>query len=371
MQEMPDVELLGPPPFKWGTSLFIWLAAIFVLSLTWFGVGPARIGTSGNSWLDLWLMVAVVIGFTAAGQIAQFMGRDIVLSVEGVRKGKKRRSVFIPWRGATFYYDLRGHRYTVAAKGARITFNTNNFADPYRYREIVGHIQDLVHDQGLQRNAHAPKTNAPIHRLSTADRAAFLAYRGDAFLSNVILRYLALPIFITCLFYFGFIVLLVYRPPLPPAARQVVNSILRAFPILFHGHTAALLIRLSLPLAALAAIPAFSGRTWEKRLRAIRTSWLEQFDCSQVIAISEFGLSCQTTEEPIFLPWSDILKISRTRELILFHVTSDLARSIILPRRIFANAADAMAFYHQALAFRTAALARPNLLDPVSFWEIA
>ncbi len=371
MQNTPDVELLGPPPVGRFGSPAIWLCTSVVMGVVIYSSWRKGIGTPGNGWASLVALLVVIALFAAAVQYILLAGRDIVLSVEGVRKGKGPRSKFIPWRGASFYYDLKKDRYVVAAKGVQITFKKSHFADDDRYGEVVGCIEYAIYEQALQRNAQAPRTIAPLHRLSAADRAEFLAYTGDGILATALLPCLGWLVFVSCLAYWAVLALLHWHPPLSGVALQIVNWILRTFSFLFRGWTGGLIMRFSPMIAIFGAVMAFPDAALRKRIRAMRTSWLEQFDLTQAIAISAVGLTCQTNDDHLFLPWSHILNISRTRGLILFHLTPELTISIILPRRVFATPADAEAFHHQARAFKTAAQAEPNIVEPVSFWEIA
>jgi len=370
MQKTPDVELLGPAPLSRFGSVIIWLCVAVLIGLVIYNGWRAGIGTPGNGWASLFALVGTPLLFAALLQYNRLSRRDVALSVEGVRKGKGAKSKFIPWRGATFYYDLKKDRYVIAAKGMQISFNRDNFSSSRRYAEVIGYILYVIQEQGLRRNAKVPKISAPLHRLSAADRAEFLAYAGGDFFSAVWFS-VALFVFVLCVAYMALLTLLIARLPLPSDTVNALHTVKRMAPLLFHGWIADILKRFCLPAAfvsGLRLLPDLGGR---KRVQAMRTNWLEQFDHTQVVTISEVGLTCQIGGEPMFIPWSDVFKIGRTRGLILFHLTAELTLSIALPKRVFQTTADATSFYRKAEAFRIAALATPNIVEPISFWEIA
>jgi len=371
MHTAPDVELLGPEPVGRFGSPLIWISAGIFMALLTLNAWLSGIGTPGNSLASLGVLLVLILAFAVLLQYLRLSGRDVVLSVEGVRKGKGSKSRFIPWRGATLYYDRKRDCYVVAAKGDRIRLKAGYFSDTDRFREIISYLEYVVEEQGMRRNAHAAKTSAPLHRLSETDRAAFLAYRGDGLFGFSAAPYVAMAVFIACATYLAFVLLLVAHPPLSGATLIAVNWILRTFPFLFFGWPGEMLPRFCAPIGLVAGMAVLPGVGRLRRIKVMRTTWLEQFDQSQALAISPVGLTFQTTEDAFFLTWNEILKISLTRELILFHLTPELTFSLVLPKRVFSTPADAEAYYRQAEAFRSAALTTPNIVEPVSFWEIA
>ena len=362
MRNTPDVELLGPPKFNWLGSILLWIGAGILASFFLPGSAPPHRDSP-------FLVPAVVI---AAASVLQFMiitGRDIVLSVEGVRKGKGPRSTFIPWRDATIRYDRKDNRFIVTAKRARIVFRDTNFADSLGFQQVMGHVRYTVYEQALRRNVHADKISTPIHGLSGKDKAEFLKYGGDGFLENVFWPYLALPTFIVCLADVGFIEVLMRRPRFTPLVTPYIHAILQAFPALFHGPVAFVIFLCALIGLLLTGGPGFSRLTQSRRFKEMRSRWLHLFERPQMVSISEIGLVCRDADGQRFYPWNDVCKISETRGLILFHLVPDLTLSIIVPKRIFATPQAAEDFRGKALDFKRAALTQPSLVEPLSFWQ--
>ena len=366
MQDFPDVELLGPPRINpWGSPL-IWLGVLLLAAYFWLDASrtPGRMLSQGLFTAILIILCAVLI------QYMLFAGRDVVLSVEGVRKGKGPRSIFIRWRDANLRYDRRRNRYIVASQGARIVFRYSSFADERRFAEIMGYIRYVIYQQSARQNAQAEKIATPVHGLSSRDKAEFLKYKGEGFFPNVFWPYLAAPIFALCLVYWAFIEVLVHKPPVGPAVKQAINDAWYSFPVLLQRSVAILLPGTFLVgcLVFLWGLPKLLGR---RQRKAMRTRWLDEFDRAQVVSLSDIGVQYQDARHQRFLPWNEVPRISRTKGLILFHVVPDLSLSFIVPRRIFAAPKEADDFHRQALAFKRAALTRPSLVSPISFWEIA
>jgi len=366
MQDFPDVELLGPPRINRWASALMWLGVLLLAAYFWLDASrpPGRMLSPGLFMAVFIILCAVLIQYLLVA------GRDVVLSVEGVRKGKGPRSIFIRWRDANLRYDRKRNRYAVASQDARIVFRYSSFADERRFAEIMGYIRYVIYQQSARQNAQADKIATPVHGLSSRDKAEFLKYKGEGFFPNVFWPYLALPIFALCLAYWAFIEVLVHKPPVGPAVKQAINAAWYSFPLLFQ-RSVALLLPGTFWIGCLVfvwGLPKLLGR---RQRKAMRTRWLDEFDRAQVISLSEIGIQFQDARHQRFLPWNEVQKISRTKGLILFHVVPDLSLSFIVPRRIFATSTEADDFLRQALAFKRAAQTRPSLASPISFWEIA
>jgi hypothetical protein len=366
MQKMPDVELLAPPRFNWPLSAGLWILTGLAISAL-----PAGHPAPGHGTLSAYALPAVIVGFAIVLQYLMAADRDITLSVEGIRKGKGRRAVFIPWLGASLHHDRDRNRFVITSKGKRIVVRSSNFDDPYRFQEIMSHLRLVVYGQAWRRNRQADKMTTPLHGLSAQDRREFLAYRGDGFLANVFWPYLAPPVLCLCVAYVVFIEVVLHQAALGPDVTAFVHVILKTCPLLFYWPW----VLVYIPIACVVAVvivfrglPLFLAR---RHLKALRLRWLQQFDRPQMISISPIGLVCRETDGQRFLPWDDVYRISQTRGLILFHLVPDLRLSIILPRRAFATAHDAADFVARAEDFKRAARNMPNLVEPVSFWEIA
>src|ERR1700761_8019012 len=109
MQNISDVELLGPPKFSWPFSIALWVVAVLT-------AGALLDGPTARS-PDAYALPAVILVFTAGLQYLLATGRDITLSVEGIRKGKGQGSVFIPWQGASLHHDRDRNRFVITSPG--------------------------------------------------------------------------------------------------------------------------------------------------------------------------------------------------------------------------------------------------------------
>jgi len=366
MQDFPDVELLGPPRFNWPFSIALWILAAI-------GIGAVFDGhaAQGHEPIKAFALPAVILAFTAGLQYLLAADRDISLSVEGIRKGKGPRSLFIAWQGASLHHDRDRNRFVVTTKGKRIVVRESNFNDPYRFQEIMSHLRLVVYSQAWRRNRQADKIATPLHGLSAENKREFLYYRGDGFFQTIFWPFLALPVFCLCVAYVAFIEIVLHQATLGSAAVAFVEAVLKACPFPFYWPWILLYVSAAFVAAAVICIrgvPLFLAR---RHLKAIRLHWLEQFDRPQIITISAIGLVCRETDGQRFVPWDNVYKISQTRGLILFHLVPDLRLSIILPRRAFATAQDAADFIAKAEDFKRAARDLPSLIEPVSFWEIA
>ena len=368
MKDFPDVELVGPRPFKWGASVFLWLLAVFLLGVVWSGAEHVRIGLSGR-FLNVGWVSALIVGLAAALQAAQFMGRNVVLTVEGVRRGKGPHATFIRWKDANVRYDRKSGRYVVTADGKRIGFQYMNFADQQRLVEIMNYIRWVIHQRDLKRHLGAEKIETPVHGLSDVEKHTFLKYRGDGFFPNIFWPYLALPTFVLCVVHWDFVQVLASHPT--TAYTPQIKAILHAAPLLYHGLTGMVIwfVALITSMAIfMQGLPMLFGL---RRRHIIRSGWLAQFDRAQVISMTEFGLTYKEAKRESFYGWDGITGISHVKGLMLFHLVPELPLSIMVPDRIFATPHEAADFYRKARAFKRAALTRPNVIDPISFWEIA
>ena len=363
MQDISDVELLGPPKFSWPFSVALWIVALLTASALLDGHTPRG--------PEAYALPAIIVVFTAGLQYLLASGRDITLSVEGIRKGKGPRAVFIAWQGASLHHDRDRNRFVVTSPGKRIVVRSSNFDDVYRFQEIMSHLRLVIYGQAWRRNRRADKITTPLHGLSAEDRREFLAYKGDGFLANVFWPYLALPVLWLCVAYVGFIEGILHQTAMGPAAAAFVHTVLNACPLLFYWPW----VLIYIPVVCVTAVvilfrglPRFLAR---RRLKAMRVRWLEQFDRPQIIAVSAIGLVCRETDGQRFVPWDNVYKISQTHGLILFHLVPDLRLSIILPKRAFATGEAAADFVAKAENFQRAARTLPSLIEPVSFWEIA
>ncbi len=366
MQDFPDVELLGPPRFNWPLSAGLWILTGLAISAL-----PAGHPAPGHGTLSALALPAVIVGFAIVLQYLMAADRDITLSVEGIRKGKGRRAVFVPWLGASLHHDRDRNRFVITSKGKRIVVRSSNFDDPYRFQEIMSHLWLVVYGQAWRRNRQADKITTPLHGLSAEDRREFLGYRGDGFLGTVFWPYLSLPLLVLCVAYVAFIEIILHQAAWGPAVTAFVQTVLKACPFLFSWPW----VLLYIPAACVTAVviffrglPRFLAR---RHLKAMRRRWLQQFDRPQMISISALGLVCREADGQRFQTWDDVYRISQTRRLILFHLVPDLRLSIILPKRAFATPEAASEFVARAEDFKRAARNMPNLVEPVSFWEIA
>ena len=366
MQDIPDVELLGPPKFSWPFSIALWILAILTAGALLDGhTAP------GRGALSAYALPAVILAFTAVLQYLLAADRDITLSVEGIRKRKGPRSVFIAWQGATLHHDRDRNRFVITSQGKRIVVRESNFNDPYRFQEIMSHLRLVIYGQAWRRNRQADKITTPLHGLSAEDRREFLNYRGDGFLQTIFWPYLALPVLCLCVAYVAFIEVVLRQATLGPAAETAILAILKAFAFAFYWPWFLVYIPIACFTAMVIAFRGLPMLLARRRLKALRLRWLEQFDRPQIISISEIGLVCRETDGQRFVPWDSVYKISQTRGLILFHLVPDLRLSIILPKRAFGSPLDAADFVTKAEDFKRAARTLPSLVEPVSFWEIA
>ncbi len=371
MQNRPDVELLGPSPMRWWRSIAIWLLAAIVLAVVWHNAWRHGIGAPGTEWPSLYGLSGVILVFAAVLQFLALADGDVVLSVEGVRKGKGVRSTFIPWQGSTLVYERDKDRFVVTHKDKRITFTWYNFSAPNRYKDIMEYILYVMYEQSFRRHGQAAKIDTPIHTLSAADKAEVLKYDGDGFFTKVFRPYLSVPILLICLAYLGFVELLVYRPPLGPQGRHAANLVLHTLSVLFQRQTFPVLFPMSMMAGFFIALDLGLVALRRGRVKRLKLYWLAEFDKAQRVSLSEIGLTQQDADGPSFWVWSDVSSISETNGLILFHIAAGPPPLIIVPKHIFATPAGATEFSRQARAFRTAALMRPNIVEPISFWEIA
>jgi hypothetical protein len=360
MQDFPDVELLRPYRMTWHGPVALW--GVTVLLVGYFAVPGAP--PEGNV-----LVSGLFLACAGGLQYLMLRGRDVVLSVEGVRKGTGPRSTFIRWQGATLRYIRKGRYFVVTANGARIEIRDTHF-DQYRFWEIMHYLRYVAYAQSLTRNARAAKIGTPLHGLTEKDRQAFLRYRGDGFFRQVFWPYLSWPVFAVCLAYVG-VVEAIIRWPARVAAVPAFKAVWHAFPVLFYrGNVLFLVFVLFLAGFFIAArgLPMLLGL---RQRRTVRSGWLQQFGRAQVVSISEVGLLHKDAARESFHAWNDIGGISDAGGLILFHLVPELPLSVIVPKRVFAAPAEATDFYRKALEFKRAALTAPNLVEPVSFWEIA
>ena len=361
VKDFPDVELLGPPRFNWLGSILLWVGLGLWLSYTLPDVLRAQ-GHEARLYLAVMVIIALVL------QYRMVADRDVVLSVEGVRKG---RDAFIRWRDATIRYDRKGNRYIVSAGATRVVLRHGRFADPQRFAEIMGYIRWVVYQQSLRQNARAETTRTPMHGLSAQDRAEFLRCRGPGFAETVFWPYLALPIVLFGLAETLVVEALIHKSWLPVAANQAVRFLLQSCPLLFHGPGAFTIwfaAFLGMCLVAAQGLPRVLAA---KRKKTMRAHWIEDFDRAQIISINEVGLHFHDARRQGLYPWNDVARISQTKNLILFHLVPNLPLSIVVPKRIFATPGEAQDFVFKAQAFKRAALTRPSLSEPISFWEIA
>lgn len=370
MRKTPDVELLGPGPFSWKGSATIWVIAASLLALLWWRTLSNDIGTPGNGWGGLYALSGVTLGFAGLLQYLILANRDVVVSVEGVRKGKGPRSTFIPWQGAAVIYDRSSGRFVVSGNGKRIPFNWINFNDLSRYREVMQYVLYVIYQQSFRRHGQAAKIEAPIHSLSAADRVAFLNDKGSGF-ERAVWPYLSVVLLAACLAYLTFIGLLIVHPPVGPDMRRLINLILHKAPLPFTRSAGPYFLLGSLAGIVFIAWDRISTFMSRGTLKRLKLNWLAQFEKTQRVALSEIGLTQQDADGPSFWVWNDIHRIRRTKGLILFDLTPAQTLSVIVPKRIFATPADAEDFVRKAQAFKDAAKTRPNIVEPISFWEIA
>ena len=370
MPKKPDVELLGPGPFSWKGSVVVWLIAGGLLGLIW-GMAWHRIGTAGNGLGGLWALTGVIVAFAAFIQYSVLASRNIVVSVEGVRKGKGPGATFIPWQGSILVYDRAKTRFVISAGDKRVVFDWSNFYDLSRYQAVMEYILYVMYEQSFRRHGQARKIEAPIHSLSAAEKAEFLAYRGDGFFKKVFWPYLSWPLLGVCVAYLAFVELLIHHPRLSPDLVHVVNLILRTCPVLFQRPVGPYFFPVAIVTIFVIGSNRLPALLDHGGLKHFRQNWLAQFDKTQRVAISDIGLTQQDADGPSFWIWQDVTRITRTKGLILFHLTPAQTLSVIVPARVFTTPAEAVAFYRQAQAFRRAAQTRPNLVEPISFWEIA
>jgi len=361
VKDFPDVELLGPPRFNWLGSILVWVGLGLWLSY----ILPDVLRAQGH---EARLYLVVVVAIALALQYLLVADRDVVISVEGVRKGK---STFIRWRDATILYHRRGNRYLVGAGTKRIVLRHGHFADPQRFAEIMGYIRWIVHQQSLRQNARTETTSTPMHGLSAADRAEFLRCRGTGFAEMVFWPYLALPIVLFGLAETLVVEALVHKTLLPAAVNQAVRGLLHSCPLLFHGPAAFMIWFVAFVVMCLVAAQGLPRILAGNRKKAMRAHWIEDFDRAQIISINEVGLHFHDARRQGLYPWNDVAGISQSKNLILFHLVPNLPLSIVVPKRVFATPGDARDFYRKAQAFKRAALTRPSLSEPISFWEIA
>lgn len=362
MQDFPDVELLRPYRLSWRGPVVLW--AVTALLIAYFAMAP------GRSQYSLLLLCTLFLACAAGLQYLMLSGRDVVLSVEGVRKGTGPRSTFIRWQGATLRYIRKGRYFIVTANGARIDIHDRHF-DQYRFWEIMHYIRYVAYAQSLGRNARAAKTSTPVHGLTENDKTAFLRYRGDGVFKTVFWPYLSWPSFAVCVAYVAFVEGVIHQPPVSLAARRAVYAAWRDFPFLFHREAVLILLPVLFLTGFLIFAEGLPMLLSLRPRRAMRSAWLQQFDRAQIISISEVGLSYKDAARESFYPWDDVAGISNAGGLILFHLVSELPLSIMVPKRVFATARDASVFLRRARDFKRAALTAPNLVEPISFWEIA
>ena len=371
MQVSPDVDLLGPAPVSRRGSILLWVITAGLLSVLWYFTWRAGIGTPGNGWGGLFILSGAIIAFAAFLQYGLMTEGHVILSVEGVRRQKGSKSKFIPWLGSTVMYDQENGVFTVKSGKTKIVFSWASFSDVHRYQDIMEYIRYVIYEQSYRRHKQTQKIDAPIHSLSATDKAEFLNYRGDGFLRKIFWPYLSLPVLAVCLTYLGFMELLIYRPPVSPDVRHAINFILHNFPAIFQrplGPFAGLTSILASLYIVLDRVPAWLSRG---ALRRFRSHWLQQFDKTQRIAISEIGLTHHDADGVSFWIWNDIPRISEANGLILFHLVPTQTQSVVVPKRIFVTPADAAEFYRRACDFKRTALTQPNVFEPISFWEIA
>ena len=350
MQDFPDVELLAPYRLSWRGPVILW--AVTALLIAYFA---APGGPRDNTLLVSGLFLVCAGGL----QYLMLRGRDVVLSVEGVRKGKGARSTFIRWQGATLRYIRKGRYFIVTANDARIKIRDTHF-EPHRFWEIMHYLRYVAYEQSLERNARAARISTPLHGLTEKDRCAFLKYRGDGFFRQIFWPYLSWPSFFICLAYVGFIEAVIHWPA-SVVASPVFKAVQHAFPFLFYRDAVLILVFVE-GLRMLLGL---------RHRRTVRSGWLQQFDRAQVVSISEVGLLHKDAAKESFYAWNDVGAISDSGGLIFFHLVPELPLSIIVPKRIFATPKDAQDFLRRARDFRNAAMTAPNIVAPVSFWEIA